>query len=112
MAQTISQSNPKALVRMATGRILDTGTVAAMTITLGFKPRWVRILNNSGLCTEEWIEGMADASGLKVVDSGSGTSDVIAITSNGITPLDYGFTLGLDTDILVSSEQLTWVALG
>jgi hypothetical protein len=47
---------------------------AAFTITTGFKPRYVKILNVDGLCMEEWIEGMADASALKTVDSGSGTT--------------------------------------
>lgn len=107
MAQTITQKNPSIGSPMATGRILDTGTVAAMAITLGFRPRYVCVLNNTSGDQEEFIEGMADASAMKKVAAGT-TS---LITSNGITPSESGFTIGLDTDILVTSEQLTWMAI-
>lgn len=112
MAQTITASSGSDVRNTAVGRFLDTGTVAATKITTGFKPRYVKIMNVDGLCFEEWFEGMADASAVKVVDSGAGTTDVIKITSNGITVAADGFTIGLDTDILVSSEQLSWIAIG
>ena len=106
MAQTITQKNGGIGKATATGRILDTGTVAAMVLTLGFKPRFVRVINNTSADTEEWVEGMAAASAMKRVAAGT-TS---LITSNGITVSDTGFTIGLDTDILVTSEQITWIA--
>ena len=58
--------------------------------------------------TDEWFEGMADSEAYKRVAAGTGA----LITSNGIIPLDKGFTVGLDTDIHVTSEQLSWLALG
>jgi hypothetical protein len=96
----------------AVGRYVSSSTAAAFTITTGFKPRYVKIMNVDGLCYEEWYEGMADASAVKTVDSGSGTTDVIKITSNGITVSSSGFTVGLDTDINVTNEQLSWIAMG
>lgn len=108
MAQTITQKDALNTVRMATGRILDTGTVAAMTITLGFTPRYIRVVNNTSNDEEVWIEGMAAASANKRVAAGTQT----LITSNGITVSGNTFIIGLDTDILVTSEQLSWVALG
>jgi hypothetical protein len=96
----------------AVGRYKDTGTAAAFTITTGFTPRYVKILNIDGICMEEWSEGMAAASALKTVDSGAGTTDLVKITSNGITVSATGFTVGLDTDINVTSEQLSWIAMG
>lgn len=107
MTQTITQKNTRTVHNMATGRILDTGTVAAYTITCGFKPRYVRVLNNTSGDQEEWMEGMADASAMKKVAAGT-TS---LITSNGITVSERGFTIGLDTDINVTSEQITWMAM-
>lgn len=65
MAQTITQKNTRNVSRTATGRILDTGTVAAMVITLGFRPRMVRVINNTSGDEETWVEGMADASAQK-----------------------------------------------
>lgn len=112
MAQTITQKNPQVTTRMATGRILDTGTVAAMDVDLGFKPRYVKVVNVDGLAMMEWFEGMANASAVKTVDSGSNATDIVKLTSNGITVTDFGFTIGLDTDVVVTSEQISWLALG
>ena len=111
MAVTSTQSTHH-VRNTALGRYKDTGTAAAFTITTGFKPRWVKVMNVDGLCYEEWYEGMADASAVKTVDSGAGTTDVVKITSNGITVSSSGFTVGLDTDIIVSSEQLSWISIG
>jgi hypothetical protein len=97
---------------VALGRYKDTGTAAAFTITLGFTPRHVKVVNVDGLCMEEWYEGMAAASAVKTVDSGSGTTDIVKITSNGITVSGNTFTVGLDTDINVTNEQLSWIAMG
>jgi hypothetical protein len=60
----------------------------------------------------EWFEGMADASGVKTNDEGTSETGVTLVTSNGITVTDRGFTIGLDTDLLVTSEQLSWMAIG
>ena len=109
MAQTITTQEPMNVVRMATGRYLDTGTVAAYTFSdLGFQPRYVRVLNNTSGDEECWIEGMTDAYAMKRVAAGTQAQ----ITSLGITPTSRGFTFGLDTDMNVSSEQVTWLALG
>lgn len=109
MAQTVTQSNPTVRTNFATGRILDTGTVAAFPIVTGFKPRFVKVQNNTSGDYFEWYEGMADASATK----NTGATGVITlVTSNGITVTDRGFTIGLDTDINVTSEQISWIAIG
>lgn len=92
----------------AVGRFLDTGTVAATRIYTGFRPRVVRVLNVTSRDQAEHLEGMAAASAVKTVAAGTRT----LITSNGITIHDDGFTIGLDTDILVTSEQISWEAIG
>lgn len=110
MAQTITTSAGQGIYRIATGRYLDTGTVAAYDFTtLGFTPKYVRVINNTSGDSLEWFEGMADASARKQVAAGT----VTAITTLGITPItNKGFTLGLDTDVNVTSEQVSWIALG
>lgn len=108
MAQTITVAEPLNVARIATGRYLDTGTVAAYTFTLGFRPRYVHVINNTSGDEETWIEGMTDAYAHKRVAAGTAAQ----ITSLGITPLSYGFTMGLDTDINVTSEQVSFLALG
>src|SRR3990167_11298029 len=110
MAITSSQSKqPASVTNVAVGRYIDTGTVAAVTFTLGFKPRWVRILNEAASSSGfEWYEGMADASAIKRALAG----DLTVVTTNGITPSASGFTIGLDTDVNVINEQLDWIAIG
>jgi len=107
MAITQSQSSHH-VRNVAVGAFLDTGTVAATTITTGFRPRYVRVQNLTSRDSMEWFEGMTAAHGLKTVAAGTRT----AATSNGITVSDSGFTIGLDTDDLVTSEQLYWIAMG
>ena len=106
MAQTVTQKNPNSVSHMATGRVLDTGTVAAFDVDTGFRPRYVRIINTTSRDMMEWFEGMDDASAIKTVAAGTRTK----ITSNGVTVDATGFTIGLDTDVNVTSEQISWVA--
>jgi hypothetical protein len=110
MAQTITSSSGDGIMRVATGRYLDTGTVAAYDFTtLGFTPKYVRVSNVTSRDMLEWFEGMADASAVKTVAAGTRT----LITTLGITPItNKGFTLGLDTDVNVTSEQVSWLAIG
>jgi len=107
MAQTVDTIIPASRGQMATGSYLDTGTVAAYDFTtLGFTPRRVELINETSGDTLVWTEHMADSEGYKRVAAGTGA----LITSNGIIPLENGFTLGLDTDINVTSEQVSWTA--
>lgn len=110
MAITSTQSiQPASVSNVAVGRYKDTGSVAAFTITTGFKPRWVRIINEAASSSSfEWYEGMADDSAIKRAVAG----DLTVVTSNGITVSERGFTVGLDTDVVVTSEQLDWIAIG
>ena len=108
MAVTQSQSSDKGIVHRAVGSYIDTGTAAAFVITVGFQPRYVRVVNETSGDQIEWFEGMAAAEGFKRLANGTGAM----VTSNGITVSATGFTIGLDTDINVTSEQLSWLALG
>lgn len=109
MAQTITTKSPKGFTQLATGRYLDTGTVAAYIFALGFKPRYVRIINEAASGGSlEWFEGMTAAHGIKRLAADGVQSK---ITSNGITVSENGFTFGLDTDMNVTSEQVSFVAM-
>lgn len=109
MAITQSQSiQPASVVNVAAGRYLDTGTAAAFSLTTGFRPRYVKVINNTSGDQIEWFEGMTAAYGFKRVAAGTGSQ----VTSNGITVSATGFTIGLDTDINVTNEQLSWIAIG
>jgi hypothetical protein len=108
MSATSTQSEHQ-VRNVAVGRYIDTGTAAAITITTGFKPRYVKVQNLAATgATMEYYEGMADASGWKSVVAGDGS----LITTLGITVSESGFIIGLDTDLNVTSEQLSWLAIG
>jgi len=92
----------------AVGRYLTDATAAAITITTGFKPRYVKVVNNTSRDWYQWFEGMAADSAHKTVAAGTGTS----ITTLGITVAEDGFVIGLDLDLNVINEQLSWIAEG
>lgn len=108
MAITSTQSYGKGVPNTAVGRYITTSAAAAFTITTGFQPRYVRVQNLAATGARlEWYEGMADASAWKTVVAG----DQTLITTLGITVVAYGFTVGLDLDANVISEQLSWLAI-
>lgn len=106
MAQTSTQTPTGVRQNRTVGRWLDTGTVAPIVIVTGFKPRSVKVLNLTSGDEYEWHEGMAAASAFKRLANGTAA----LITTLGITVSDSGFTIGLDLDINVASEQLSWIA--
>ncbi len=91
--------------RVLTGAAYGTGAAKSIR-TVGFRPQKVEVFNQSGLCHAVWTESMADASAMKTVTAGT----ITFITSNGVTPLSDGFTLGADTDLNVADELFHWVA--
>ena len=109
MTITSTQSQqPASVFNMAVGRYITDTTAAAFDITTGFKPRYVRVENLTDRNGMEWFEGMADSEALKTAAAGTKT----LATTNGIIPLSNGFTVGLDTDVNITSKQLSWIALG
>jgi hypothetical protein len=113
MATTQSQSKaPASAVNIAHGSyIIESGdTAAAITITCGFKPRYVKVVNTnaSGDVMMEWFEGMTAAYGILTGIDGARS----LVTSLGITVSASGFIIGLNTDLNVKAEQLHWQAIG
>ena len=109
MAVTSTQSmHPGSVSNVAVGRYISDATAAAFVITVGFLPRIVIVKNVTSGDSYEWYEGMAAASAYKRVTAG----DATIITTLGITVSSSGFTVGLDTDVNVINEQLSWVAIG
>ena len=114
----------KAQNEVAVGSVAGTG--AAINISIGFKPRYVKVFNynDAGALypTLEWWEGMPAASGLKtksITDSGAtGLKSSERITSLGISQYEGGgsvaadgFTVGADTDVNVSAETFYYMAV-
>ena len=82
------------------------GTGAALTVrTVGFRPRSVKLFNQTGLATAQWVVGMTDLAGLKQVTDGT-----ISLMTAGVTPLSNGFGLGADSDLNASAEVVYYEA--
>jgi len=82
-----------------------TGTGSAFDIKdVGFRPREIHLINVTSGDEAWWFEGMADASMYKRVAAGTGA----LVVTNGITPLQSGFTFGADTDMNVAAELVRY----
>lgn len=108
MTITQSQTPDVGIVQRAVGRYITTAGAAAIVITCGFKPRYVRVINTTDRIMMEWFEGMTAAYGIKTIADGTRT---LAAT-NGITVAAKGFTIGFDTDVVANNKQLSWIAFG
>ena len=104
MTITASASSAANMLRMANGSYLDSAASPdAAALSLGFKPRYIRVDNVTDRIALEWFEGMTTAHALKTVAAGTRTLE----TSGGITVdgAEVGFTP-------VQSKQYRWVAFG
>lgn len=105
---TNTQSNTEGIANVASGQLVtDSGTAAALTITVGFVPRYIRFINLTDRITDEWVEGMAAASSLHAVAAGTLTLE----TSHGITNNGDG-TFTVDATTMVASKSFYWIAIG
>lgn len=82
-----------------------TGTGAANTIVVGFRPRYIHLMNASDPDQAIHWKLMPDAS---CIQSDAGT--VTFETTNGITITVTGFTLAAANVCNVSTEQIYWFA--
>ena len=108
MSVTSTQTHEGGVANIALGRYIDSGTAAEFVITVGFQPRYVHVSNQTPGADLTWYEGMAAASAEKRVTAG----DKTLITTLGITVAAKSFTVGLDTDTNITSEQVNWLAIG
>lgn len=97
MAQTVVQNNGSSNNQFASGHISGTYTAADFTITLGFTPRYFRIINLTDRVTNEWFEGMAQGDYFKTASNGDRTletDDSIVISAGSGNSSGGAGTLG------------------
>jgi hypothetical protein len=91
-----------------TGTVTVANPAAAVTITLGWQPRYIRAINVNNLASYEWFEGMADGTS---IDTANHDSAQISVNAAGsITVSATGFTLGLDI-CDTAADVVRWLAL-
>ncbi len=81
-----------------------TGDGTLLTVTLGFKPQHVTLINTTDAVRFEKIDGMADNATFETVTAGTSTID----TTSAITLTDDGFTVSAAVNI--SAKVFVWAA--
>jgi hypothetical protein len=87
-----------------------TATGAAMNVDCGFRPKFVLVLNLTTLCVSMASDTMTAAHAVQINDTGADVTNVLAITSAGITMRPKGFTLGTNADLNTASDTLHVIA--
>lgn len=123
MTITSTQLNTPPVVQLASGSYKDDAASPAIaTITLAFRPRYIRVVNETTRVEAEWFDGMVATNTLKTVAAGTRTLDttsliapVIAtsVQSNADNPAEvsqyYSFTILAAS--IAQNDQLRWQAM-
>lgn len=113
--QTVSQSQAIDAPQRAFGKdVFDSTSITAadyVSVTLGFKPRYVRWENATDRIMIEWFEGMADDTCIKTAAAGTRTLET---TNKGITVSATGFTVSQNATLaaIAASKTCYWKAEG
>lgn len=102
MATDTASSFSAGIVNMSTGAITSDGT--AVSVNLGFTPRWVKVINLTDVIVWEKMEGMSATQAIKVVTAGTTTVD----TGSAIVIAAGGFSISATA--AGTSKSLIWVA--
>jgi hypothetical protein len=105
MATVSAVSQDGGISNFASGSFTSDNT--ATVVKLGFKARWVKVINSTDVIVWEKIEGMAAANAIKVVTAGTTTVD----TGSAILINDDG-TITLSSTAVGNSKAISWVAMG
>lgn len=100
---TSATSQSASISNFASGSFTSDGTAAV--VTLGFKPRWVKVVNTTDVIVWEKIEGMAAANAVKTVTAGTTTIDTgsaILINTDG--------TITISATAAGTAKAISWVA--
>jgi len=88
---------------MQAGSTTVTAGGTAQSVTLGFTPAYIKVVNQNNTSSYEWFSGMSDDTSI---------DQAAALTVNaagGLTPTTNGFTIG--TDIAdTTADVIRWVA--
>lgn len=90
------------IARGCTGGHTGDGTI--LTVTLGFKPQHVTLINITDVVRFEKIDGMAANATLETLTAGTTTID----TTSAITLTDTGFTVAAAVNI--NAKVFVWAA--
>lgn len=104
-AATFVQKNMTGVAHQASGHATGTYTAADFTITLGFTPTYVKVVNVTDRITQEWYAGMNKGDFMETVAAGTRTLEtddqlVVDTTLNTIAVVAAGGAM-TDNDVVV-----------
>lgn len=110
MATDTATTNSEGVVNMAIGSF--TGAGADVDVTLGFKPRLLKVINITDRTTYEITSDMVATKALKTVAEGTMTDDTAGILlRDGQSSAGYrGFLV--PAAIEINAKVLQWIAFG
>jgi hypothetical protein len=105
MATVSASAQARGITNFASGSFTSDNT--ATVIILGFKPRWVKVVNSTDVIVMEKLAGMAAANVVNTVTGGTttiNTSSLILINNDG--------TITLSATAVGNAKAISWVAMG
>lgn len=105
MATDVATNISKGIAQCSTGSFTSDNT--ATVVTLGFTPRWIKVINSTDTIVWEKIEGMAAANCVKTVAAGTTTIDTTsAILIDAET---RAFTISAAAS--GNAKAISWIAM-
>jgi hypothetical protein len=104
MAQTATQEYSTGVVHKASGSFSGTHTAADYTLTLGFVPKYFKVVNVTDRVTQEWWYGFTAAQFMETAADGTRTLETdsaITVNSDGTVDLDVSTGNYTDDDLVV-----------
>lgn len=102
MAVVYASKNAAGIARSTTGAFTGDGTVTE--VILGYRPKYIKVINITDRIVQEKLEGMADDTCLNIVAAGTATAN----TSSLVTIQDNGFTLA--AAVAIDEKAIVWLA--
>lgn len=106
MATVTPTSHSAGIVNFASGSFISDNSVTV--VTLGFTPRWIKVVNSTDNIQWEKIEGMPAANSVKTV---GGTVAITQDTGSAIT-INTDGTISLSAATVGTAKAISWVAQG
>lgn len=105
MATVTPTTQAAGVVNFASGSFTSDNSITV--VTLGFKPRWIKVVNTTDVIVWEKIEGMPTANSIKTVTAGTTTMD-----AGGAITINTDGTISLSAAAVGNAKAISWVAQG
>lgn len=105
MATVTATSISAGIVNFASGSFTSDNSITV--VTLGFTPRWIKVVNTTDVIVWEKIEGMPAANSIKTVTAGTTTMD-----AGGAITINADGTISLSAAAVGNAKAISWVAQG